>query len=242
MRIVRANHGILTIVSSIVVLLWVSGARSQASDWQSLESIARTAVEHAQATVTLQGVRVESNVRVLDKRLKLAKCGHALEGFLPNHVTELRRNTIVGVRCAGPKPWKIYVPVHMAVYRHVLVTVRPLHRGDVITASDVRIDERDVATLHSAYLTDLEQLASKILRRSVAEGTLVTIDLLNAERIIRRGQSVTLIVRRSGLKIRMAGTALMDGTVNQRIRVENKSSKLVVEGIVRSHQLVEVVL
>ncbi len=179
---------------------------------------------------------------MLDKRLKLAKCGHALEGFLPNHVTELRRNTIVGVRCAGPKPWKIYVPVHMAVYRQVLVTVRPLHRGDVITASDVRIDERDVATLHSAYLTDLEQLASKVLRRSVAEGTLVTIDLLNAERIIRRGQSVTLIVQRSGLKIRMAGTALMDGTVNQRIRVENSSSKRVVEGIVRSHQLVEVVL
>ena len=242
MRLERANHGILTIIGSVVTLWSITGAPSQASDWQPLDSIARTAVEHAESTLTLHGTRVESNVKVLDGRLKLAKCDHALEGFLPSHVTTLRRNTIVGVRCTGPKPWKIYVPVRMAVYRHVLVTARPLHRGAIIAASDVRIDERDVATLRSAYLTDLEQLTGKVLRRSVAEGTLVTIDLLNAERIIKRGQSVTLVVNQSGLKVRMAGTALADGAINQRIRVENHSSKRVVEGIVRSEQLVEVVL
>lgn len=40
----------------------------------------------------------------------------------------------------------------------------------------------------------------------------------------------------------MAGTALMDGAVGQRIRVKNTSSGRIVEGIVRSREHVEILL
>lgn len=40
----------------------------------------------------------------------------------------------------------------------------------------------------------------------------------------------------------MIGTALMDGAIGQRIRVENVNSGRVVEGIVRSREVVEVLV
>jgi flagella basal body P-ring formation protein FlgA len=44
------------------------------------------------------------------------------------------------------------------------------------------------------------------------------------------------------MSVRMAGKALGDGLINQRVRVENLSSGKIVEGIARSPQVVEIVL
>ena len=66
--------------------------------------------------------------------------------------------------------------------------------------------------------------------------------MLEADRIVSKGQSVILIATQGGLKVSMTGKALSDGALNQRIRVENLNSGRVVEGIVRSREHVEIVL
>jgi flagella basal body P-ring formation protein FlgA len=43
------------------------------------------------------------------------------------------------------------------------------------------------------------------------------------------------------MSVRMAGRALSDGFVNQRVKVENLSSGKTVEGIARSEQIVEII-
>jgi flagella basal body P-ring formation protein FlgA len=52
---------------------------------------------------------------------------------------------------------------------------------------------------------------------------------------------VTLLAQVDGMSVRMAGRALSDALVNQRIKVENLSSGKVVEGIARSSEIVEIV-
>jgi flagella basal body P-ring formation protein FlgA len=44
------------------------------------------------------------------------------------------------------------------------------------------------------------------------------------------------------MSIRMAGRAMSDGLINQRVKVQNLSSGKVVEGIARSEQVVEIIL
>jgi flagella basal body P-ring formation protein FlgA len=44
------------------------------------------------------------------------------------------------------------------------------------------------------------------------------------------------------MSIRMAGRAMSDGMVNQRVKVQNLSSGKIVEGIARSEQVVEIIL
>jgi flagella basal body P-ring formation protein FlgA len=59
--------------------------------------------------------------------------------------------------------------------------------------------------------------------------------------VVQRGQTVTLIASGGGVSVRMAGRAMNDGLVNQRVRVENLSSGKIVEGIARSEQVVEII-
>jgi flagella basal body P-ring formation protein FlgA len=58
---------------------------------------------------------------------------------------------------------------------------------------------------------------------------------------VQRGQTVTLVADTGGMSVRMAGRALGDAMVNQRVRVQNLSSGKVVEGIARSEQVVEII-
>ena len=50
------------------------------------------------------------------------------------------------------------------------------------------------------------------------------------------------LIANGGMTIQMSGKALMDGAISQRIRVENTNSGRIVEGIVRSRELVEVLV
>ena len=53
---------------------------------------------------------------------------------------------------------------------------------------------------------------------------------------------MTLLADAGGISVRMAGRALSDGLMNQRVRVQNLSSGKIVEGIARSEQVVEIIL
>lgn len=236
-------HGFLTLALVAVACasaLPANSAQAETGRWQSIESIATKAQAHARASLSHPDLKVEATVASLDSRLKLARCDQPLQAFTPPN-TELKKNLVIGVSCRGSSPWKVYVPVKLTARRQVLVTSRPLSRGATLSAADVRLEEKDITVARGAYLTDVTQLDGKILRRTVPEGRLVTADLLNEEDIIKRGQRVTLLVERSGFMVQMAGTALSNGTINERIRVENNSSQRTVEGIVRSPQLVEVI-
>jgi len=240
LRKILPVHGFLTLAIGSTSVLLSHPLHAEAGRWQSTASIAAKAETHARASLSHADLKVEATVAALDSRLKLVHCDQPLQAFTPPN-TELKKNLVIGVRCRGSSPWKVYVPVKLTAKRQVLVTSRPLSRGATLSAADVRLEEKDVTVARGAYLTDIAQLSGKILKRTVPEGRLVTVDLLNEENIVKRGQRVTLMVEQSGFMVQMAGTALSDGTMNERIRVENNASRRTVEGIVRSPQLVEVI-
>ena len=176
-----------------------------------------------------------------DDRHRLARCDRPLQGFLRRGM-EIQSRTIVGVRCSGSRPWKVYVPVEISVSATVLVAARNLPAGHVLEPGDAREERRNVSTLRRGYLSDVAQLAGQRLRSPLLAGRVLTPAVLAADRIVRRGQSVTLIAASGGITINMSGRALSDGGLNQRIRVENTNSGRVVEGIVRSREQVEVLI
>ncbi len=222
------------------VLALVPCAAATAIDWHPTDDIARTA-EAFLARHMNSGPDTTVAASTLDTRHRLARCDRPLQGFLRDGV-EVARRTIVGVRCAGTRPWKVYVPVEVAVSATVLVASRPLPRGHVLTAADVREERRDVSRLRRGYLSDLSQLAGQRLKAPLLAGKVLTPGLLEFDRVIRRGQSVTVIANSGGIAVSMAGTALTDGGLNQRIRVENANSGRIIEGIVRSREHIEVLV
>lgn len=222
-------------------LLAAPAAAAADPQWQSVADIATTAEDYLRRHVGPSARRTDVRAGPLDVRLRLARCDKPLQAFL-RRGTRVSARTIVGVRCAGTRPWKVYVPVDVIVTEKVVVAARTLPRGHLLSAEDLAVEERDVTRTLSGYITEPAQVLGQRLKSQLLSGRMLTPALLEADKVVRRGQTVTLMVNNGGITIRMAGKALSDGALNQRIRVENLNSGRIVEGIVRSRENVEVLV
>ena len=204
---------------------------------QDLELLRATAEQFVKTNATEPGLTVTAEASPLDPRLRLAPCPQALEAFLPVGGRKLG-NTSVGVRCAGA--WSLYVPVRVSALADVIIANRPLQRGAILSAADLRHERRDLATLAYGYVLHSEQAIGKRVTRSLSEGTPLTPNLLSAPQWVKRGERVTVVAQAGGMEVRMNGEALMDGTEGALVRVRNLNSSRVVEGTVIAQGVIQV--
>ena len=170
-------------------------------------------------------------VGYLDPRLRLPACEHPLEAFLPAGARPYG-NTTVGVRCNGAGPWLLYVPVTARINQEVIVATRPLSRGAILGLADIRMESRDISSLVSGYITEPAQALGQQLIHPLAPGTPLGPTSIRAPTLVRRGQTVILLVKSGDMEVRMSGQALSDGVEGQTIQIRNMSSRRVVEGTV----------
>jgi flagella basal body P-ring formation protein FlgA len=225
----------------LLLTLITANSPAKSPDWQPVDEIAATAEAFLKARTGVFAGNTTVQAGNIDPRQRLALCDQALTGFLRSG-TEVKARTIVGVRCSGSKPWKVYVPVDVIVTETVLIARKTLNKGHVLTAADIIKEPRDVSRLRSGYISDQAAAVGQRLKTQLIAGKILVPTMFEVEIAIRRGQTVTLTAGSGDFSIAMTGTALMNGAINQRIRVENTHSGRVVEGIVRTREHVEVLM
>ena len=223
-------HRILRTAAAL--LLGLTCAAAGAREIQSVESI-RAAVERfALAGVAHGPGELHAEVGYLDSRLRLARCAQELDLSVPGGRPPALGNVTVGVRCGGPSPWSLYVPVKIQAHDEVVVLAQPAARGDVITAEMLRIETREVTDLVGEYYARPEQVIGKRAGQTLPPGRILDRLSLSAPLVLERGDRIILVAGNGSFEVRMSGRALADGAVGERVRVENLSSERVVEGTV----------
>lgn len=213
------------------------GAR--ASNPQSLESIQVAAEKEVRALLPQSKAKYYVTASRLDPRLRLAECAPPLEAFLPSNTAPGAKAT-VGVRCAAPVAWTLYVPVVVEIEAPILVLRRALARRSAVDPTDVELQTRRLPGTASRFISDLGNLRGRRLKRALPAGTPLTADVLVPDVLVRRGQQVTLLAANGPFEIRAQGQALSDGAASERIRVQNVTSRKVVEGVVENSSTVRV--
>lgn len=236
-----ARRVLPALVASLLATLLPAADAAAGQAWQDNDDIRAAAESYLRDRVGKRAGRTTVEAGALDPRHRLPLCDQPLRTFM-RRGTEIGPRTIVGVSCDAEKSWTLYVPVNVFVTSEVLVAARTLPRGHLLTAGDLSRDERDVSRMHSGYLTDIRELAGQRLKHQVIAGRPITPAMIEADRIVTRGQTVTLVAAGPGINVTMTGKALSDGALNQRIRVENLNSGRTIEGIVRSREQVEILL
>ncbi len=207
---------------------------------QNHQAIRDRVEQYVRAHPALQSFAdVQVRAAAIESRLTLARCSSVLEAFLPPGA-KLPDNPTVGVRCNTGRSWTLYVPVQIDAYLDVPVTSRPLSRGTILGAGDVHIARHGIKQLPAGYLVDMQQALGKQLSRGLVAGEVVTLNVIAAPRLVRRGQSVGLLARGPGIDVRSSGKALTDGVEGDRVKVQNPSTKRVVEGVVLADGTVRV--
>ena len=175
----------------------------------------------------------------LDSRLRLKVCPQALAINFARHDIDLG-NTAILVRCPVESGWKIHLPVRIDVFEDVIVTAKPLLKGQNIDASAVKLQKQNIAPLKNGYYVKNKSFDQLQARRNLKRGTVLTPKNLSPRLMVHSGQQVTLVLDYNGLQIKSTGTALKSATLGQVVRVRNSQSLRVVEGIVSGEALVRV--
>lgn len=236
---------IASIFIALSTLAWhpaKSVAGPAATQWQSHAAIRTTAQSFLDAFASSHNDgRVQVKLGQLDHRLRLKSCALPLEAFMSDGGRAMG-NTTVGIRCPNEGGWSIYVSARIDVFGPVLVARQPLQRGTSISKGDLELVERNLSKLPYGYYNEPQPVVGQLARRTIAAATVVTPAMLQAPKLVKRGQLVSVIAEAGPLSIRTRGKALGDGKAGDLVRVRAEGSQRVVDGIVVSPGVVKVTL
>jgi flagella basal body P-ring formation protein FlgA len=213
------------------------GREGDLQDIPALESLAKSeAVREFPALTDRQRFLIGP----IEPHLQLERCREPVRASLAS-THHMQDRATIELRCQNAKPWHLYVQVRIIGTSSVVVAAHAIVVGSVLKAADLRVEQHDISELPPGFLDDPAIAVGLSASRPISGGAFLTNQQLVAARAVQRGQSVTLVADLGGMSVRMAGKALSDGLINQRVRVQNVSSGKIVEGIARSAQVVEIV-
>jgi len=203
------------VLLALAVLAAGAAGATAGAGFQPVESI-RVAALAALA----DGVDAEVT---LDPAVRMPDCGQPLQG---------RRTGSGTVEVSCPSGWRLYVPVRVHRSQQVLVLARGVAAGETIGGDMLSVQRRDSSRIAGAALEEPADAVGRAARRTLMAGSVLTAGDLVAARLVRRGDTISLVSRQAGIEVRMAGRALGDAGERERISVENLSSRRVVQGVV----------
>lgn len=202
----------------LLLILVLNAVGVRAAEFESVANI-RLAAEQA---VAGSGVAQAS----VDEGMRLPRCGQPLTAAPASAGT-------VEVACPDAG-WRLFVPVRVQRLQQVYVLRQPVSAGQLLGPDNLASELRDVTRLPGAALSTQTPLLGRTARRPMLAGSVLLSDDAVSPRTIHRGDPVTLLSRMGQIEVRAAGRALAAAGVDERLSVENLSSRRVVQGIVLS--------
>ncbi len=132
----------------------------------------------------------------------------------------------------GDRHLPIWVRVKLTSTRTVLVAVVPIISGQTIDSAQVRSERRAMFPFPEAPAVDPAQAVGKVVRRSLAAGTVISNDMLVNPPAVSRGETVSVRVEDGGAHLRFTAVSETAGRVGDSIVIENPTTHFRFRGVV----------
>ncbi|UTW10061.1 flagellar basal body P-ring formation chaperone FlgA [Marinobacterium rhizophilum] len=180
--------------------------------------------------------RIEVTINPVSTRLRLPDCATPL-------VVEAPRGSgsriTTRVSCDSPQHWALFVTARVGILYPVIVTRRPVSRGETLGNDDIESRLLDISDETRGYFQAPEDVIGRSASRHLPNASILNAGMLTQSTLIERGDSVIIEIRSGGLHLRTQGTALEDGLEGAQIRVRNDRSgqeikaRVIARGLVR---------
>ena len=223
-----------------LLLTWLAAARgAQPALAPANPSIVAIAESFALSALTQSPFPIRVHASGVDGRLTLADCAQRPAVSLPVGAKWSPR-TLVQLRCTVGPHWTVLLPVDIESQVPVLILKVSASRDARLAAGDVRQESRWVPGLPGDYVNALSDLSKQHLRRPLGAGTVLTASDLERDAVIKRGQLVTVLAESAGMRIQGEAIALADARIGERLRLQNRGSLKLIEGMVDEEGIVRV--
>jgi flagella basal body P-ring formation protein FlgA len=124
----------------------------------------------------------------------------------------------------------VQIPVYAEVGNEsaqVAVAIRPIARGEVITAADVEMQSPELAPAigRRSAIDSVEQLVGMEAKQAIQMGDVILTDHVQAPILIKRGEEISIVSQSGGIRVRTTARARQDGARGQLVQVESIESK-----------------
>ena len=128
---------------------------------------------------------------------------------------------------------------HEAGFAKFVVLIKSLQKGEIIDADDVRLVSRD-ANPGVGYFRDINDVVGRKLKRAININQIIRSRHLELDFAIQRDQSVIIESKIGPVTVVSAGISVNDALLGGLVKVKNKSSGLVVEGVAISEKKIRI--
>lgn len=116
--------------------------------------------------------------------------------------------------------------------REIAVLAADTDRGEAIQKRDLTTVKRRVGTLPQDLIASAEDLVGMVPRRPLRAGEPIRTSDLAKPILVEKNQIISVIYAAPGITLSMRGRAQGNGSKGETIRVQNLSSKRLVEGVI----------
>ena len=227
--------------TALTILLFLAApfaSAQQANARQDLDSLRQLAQQFLVTQSAGLPGKVTVTVGALDQRMQLAACP-APQAFQQPGARAWGKTT-VGVRCAAPTPWTVYIQSQVSVETQYVAAAMPLAQGQQIDASQLVMVSGDLAALPNGVLTDMAQAVGRTSSMSVQSGAPIRADLLKSKPVVQQGQAVRVVSGGAGFRVSAEARAIGNASEGQVVQVRTPAGAII-SGVAKAGGLVEVV-
>ena len=204
---------------------------------QDMAALRGVVEQYLQQQSAGQPGQVTITVGTLDARTSLAACA-APQAFQQPGVRAWGKTT-VGVRCATPTPWTVYIQAQVSVVADYVATAVPLVQGQLIDKPQLVLMKGDLAAMPNGVLTDMAQAVGRSSTVSLQAGVPLRADLLRSKPVVQQGQLVHVVSSGNGFSVSAEARAIGTAADGQVVQVRTPAGAIL-NGIARAGGLVEV--
>jgi flagella basal body P-ring formation protein FlgA len=177
-------------------------------------------------------------VRSIDPRTSLPACAAPQAFQQPGART--MGNTTVGVRCAAPTAWTVYIQAKVSVQGDYVAAAVPLAAGQPIEQSQLVLMKGDLAAMPNGVVTDMAQAVGRSSTSAVQSGAPLRLDALRSKPVVQQGQLVRVVSSGDGFKVSAEARAIGNAGEGQVVQVRTPAGAII-SGVAKAGGLVEVV-
>ncbi len=148
---------------------------------------------------------------------------------------------VVAVSTDGRPFTTVSVRFNVKAYQQIVVAARNIAAREELTAENVRSERRDIGKI-SGYITDISKVLGLAVRRPLTAGTPLTEASVDKPVVMKRGAAVTILVKAGDMVVAAGGQAMQEGREGELIRVQNVTSKRIVNARVVDANTVQVII
>ena len=232
-----AATGAIALLSATASTAQAQQAQPRQAAYHDRAALKRTVEEFLQVQTGGLPGQVTVAVGAIDPRMSLAPCPAPQAFFMPG--ARAWGKTTVGVRCATPSAWTVYIQASVTVIGEYVASAAPLAQGQTIEAGQLVMLKGDLTMLPAGIATDINQVVGRSSNSSLPPGTPMRIDTLRTKPVVQSGQLVRLVSNGSGFSVSAEARAMSTAGDGQVVQVKTSGGQQIT-GIAKAGGLVEV--